>query len=57
MGRCNVAVLKLNWYILMIVMTIVTIVTNKVTTKTNDDLKRKQSEDKLTTQVTTVKFF
>jgi hypothetical protein len=35
----------------------VMIVMNKVTTKTNDDLKRKQSEDKLTTQVTTVKSF
>jgi len=28
-----------------------------VTTKTNDDLKQKHSEDKLTTQVTTVKSF
>ncbi len=38
-------------------MTIVTIVTNKVTTKKNDDCKQKQSEDKLTTQKTTVKYF
>ena len=38
-------------------MTIVTIVTNKVTSKTTDDPKQKHSEDKLTTQVTTVKSF
>ena len=38
-------------------MTIVTIVTNKVMTKKNDNHKQKQSEDKLTTQKTTVKYF